>query len=607
MLQPVFVLNSGYDPVSQLWQYSSLEDASDPAHSATVRDASWSPCLGDFSTCNSTQLATVQRFHSLIVEALAPATDAASPHGVFLTSCSNHCQGNVWSTGTRIGGKTMADAVGDWLSGKPTKLVEEPWSAASRPHSACAAAPGFAPVTVAVCGAGGTECVCSDWFDRSATAAAFDPDARPRVEVCVHPGTGQANGLAVLDGDRTEVTGPPLPAGCVLRSANVTNGAQGEVLVSRMLSCAGGARQESQEILFRVAANATSVECTDSAASVRAVGSDCSPIVRGCCVSPAAQPSPLKHDDAAAAELVLPRPMLGWSTWESFGCFINSTLLESSIRAMAASPLKAAGYNWILIDDCWTTCKGTVAANGLCSEPGDRDAAGRPVPDPVKFPRGFAPLTALAHSLGLRVGIYTSVSAATCAGYTGAFQHEATDAAAFVEWGFDSVKHDSCGRDFSVHDGSFQAAVSRMRDGIWAAGQKAGRKIVYYLDSGNPTSPQRVFNPYMHGIPEYASAMEIQQESYLKLALKPEELTWVWATKWGRDSVVADPHDARGRLGDDKGPHMIKSWFDRQDSWPSVLTNAQNQIRVAEYQRCSQLHMPDYCKTLFFIDRLPSR
>ena len=26
--------------------------------------------------------------------------------------------------------------------------------------------------------------------------------------------------------------------------------------------------------------------------------------------------------------------------------------------------------------------------------------------------------------------------------------------------------------------------------------------------------------------------------------------------------------------------------------------NAQNQIRVAEYQRCSQLHMPDYRKTL---------
>ena len=148
------------------------------------------------------------------------------------------------------------------------------------------------------------------------------------------------------------------------------------------------------------------------------------------------------------SELVLPLPMLGWSTWESFGCLINNTLLEQSIRALAASPLKTAGYNWILIDDCWTTCKGTVAANGLCSEPGDRDAAGRPVPDPHKFPNGFTPLTALAHSLDLRIGIYTSVSAATCAGYTGAFQHEATDAAAFVSWGFDSIKHDSCGRDY---------------------------------------------------------------------------------------------------------------------------------------------------------------
>ena len=292
-------------------------------------------------------------------------------------------------------------------------------------------------------------------------------------------------------------------------------------------------------------------------------------------------------------ELVLPLPMLGWSTWESFGCHINSTLLEQSIRAMAASPLKVAGYDWILIDDCWTTCKGTVASNGLCSEPGSRDTAGRPVPDPTKFPHGFKPITSLAHSLGLRIGIYTSVSAATCAGYTGAFQHEATDAAAFVDWGFDSIKHDSCGRDYNVHDGSFQAAVSRMRDGIWAASQAAGRKVVYYLDSGNPTSPQRVFNPYsrsaglqkLHGDPARVVSEACCQARRISLGV---------GHKMGRDSVVPDPHDVRGRLVDDKGPHMFKSWFDRQDSWASVLTNAHNQIRLAEYQRPSQLHMPDY-------------
>lgn len=116
---------------------------------------------------------------------------------------------------------------------------------------------------------------------------------------------------------------------------------------------------------------------------------------------------------------------------------------------------------------------------------------------------------------------------------------------------------------------------------------------VYYLDSGNPTSPQRTFNPYYQGIPAYAKASEIQQESILKLANRPEELAWVWATEWGRNSVVPDPEDARGRLTDDKGPHMFKSWFDRQDTWFSALTNLHSQARVAEYQRCSQFHMPD--------------
>lgn len=57
-----------------------------------------------------------------------------------------------------------------------------------------------------------------------------------------------------------------------------------------------------------------------------------------------------------------------------------------------------------------------------------------------KFPHGFAPLTQLAHDKGLKIGIYTSVSARTCAGYTGSLGHEAIDANTFVEWGFDFVK-----------------------------------------------------------------------------------------------------------------------------------------------------------------------
>lgn len=274
---------------------------------------------------------------------------------------------------------------------------------------------------------------------------------------------------------------------------------------------------------------------------------------------------------AAAATTPLDRPMLGWSTWNTFACHVNATLMEQSIDALAASPLLAAGYNWVLLDDCWTTCaRFKIGNSGACAEPGARDAAtGEIVVDPVKFPRGFAPLTARAHEKGLRIGIYTSVSPVTCGGFVGSMRHEAVDAASFVRWGFDMVKHDTCGHVVDdVHNGAMQAAVARMRDALWSS---SNGTMVYYLDSGNPTSPQRVYNPRQIGVTD--------QESLKKLAIRPSELAWVWALDaWANDT---------------KGPHMLKSWFDRKDTWGSVLTNAHNQVRIAEFQRCGQFHMPD--------------
>ena len=41
--------------------------------------------------------------------------------------------------------------------------------------------------------------------------------------------------------------------------------------------------------------------------------------------------------------LVLPTPMMGWSTWNTFGCYINETMVTQSIHALAASPLYATG------------------------------------------------------------------------------------------------------------------------------------------------------------------------------------------------------------------------------------------------------------------------
>jgi len=109
--------------------------------------------------------------------------------------------------------------------------------------------------------------------------------------------------------------------------------------------------------------------------------------------------------------------------------------------------------------------------------------------------------------------------------------------------------------------------VTRMRDGLWEAG---GGEIVYYLDSGNPTSPQRVFNPRQIHISD--------KEAKKKLATKPSELVWVWL----------------GTLPDqEKGPHLFKSWFDIEDTFLSTMTNLHNQVRIAEYQSCGHFNMPD--------------
>ena len=175
----------------------------------------------------------------------------------------------------------MASAMDEWLQGQPTKLVEAPWSTKARPHSSCAPA----SHQVRVCGGGEVECVCSDKFDHNETAATFDPLERPRVEVCVHPGTGQANSLSVLNGNQAEVLGPPLPLGCALRYANVSSGAPGAVLISRKLICAHG-ELVRQDIQFSVKGNASSITCVDSSRRMTARGAvNCSSIVIGCCVS----------------------------------------------------------------------------------------------------------------------------------------------------------------------------------------------------------------------------------------------------------------------------------------------------------------------------------
>lgn len=123
-------------------------------------------------------------------------------------------------------------------------------------------------------------------------------------------------------------------------------------------------------------------------------------------------------------------PPMGWNSWNSFGWNINEELIRTTADYFVESGLLDAGYEYLIIDDCWSEKQ--------------RDANGRLVPDKNKFPGGMKALADYVHSKGLKFGMYSCAGTHTCAGHPGSFEHEFVDAETFAEWGVDYLKYDYC-------------------------------------------------------------------------------------------------------------------------------------------------------------------
>ncbi len=132
-------------------------------------------------------------------------------------------------------------------------------------------------------------------------------------------------------------------------------------------------------------------------------------------------------------------PHMGWNSWYVWENHVTDRIMRAAADAMVSSGLINHGYQYVNIDDCWAVKPGPAAPD-LDGSP--RDAMGR-VNSNGRFPDMKA-LTEYIHAKGLKAGIYTSPGPLTCAGHTGAYQHEEQDARRFAEWGFDFLKYDWC-------------------------------------------------------------------------------------------------------------------------------------------------------------------
>jgi alpha-galactosidase len=144
-------------------------------------------------------------------------------------------------------------------------------------------------------------------------------------------------------------------------------------------------------------------------------------------------------------------PPMGWNSWNKFGCDVSEKLIREIADAMVTSGLKDAGYQYVVIDDCWQV---------------SRDRNGTIVADPERFPSGMKALADYVHGKGLKFGVYSDAGARTCQGRPGSNGYEVEDARQYAAWGVDYLKYDWCNTD-GVDP---KIAYPTMRDALKATG-----------------------------------------------------------------------------------------------------------------------------------------
>ena len=178
-------------------------------------------------------------------------------------------------------------------------------------------------------------------------------------------------------------------------------------------------------------------------------------------------------------------PPMGWNDWNSYGCGISEFIVTNNAGVMAANGMKAAGYQYVDVDDGWASSRdfnGVIQAYSISS----------------KFPDGIPWLRDYVHGLGLKLGIYTDHGTNTCSscisGETppkdpGSYGYEYVDAMTYGSWRVDYLKEDNCNVPASANA---QVDYGKMSAGLMLSGQP----ILFCLCGGNGTSGSKAYQSW---------------------------------------------------------------------------------------------------------------
>ncbi|WP_443026768.1 glycoside hydrolase family 27 protein [Sphingomonas sp. CV7422] len=215
-----------------------------------------------------------------------------------------------------------------------------------------------------------------------------------------------------------------------------------------------------------------------------------------------------------APATLAPRPPMGWNSWNSFATTINEAQARET-AAIMRTRLLPFGYDVFTIDIQWYEPGASSYTYSTRPQP-TLDGYGRLLPAPNRFPssaggKGFAPLAADVHAMGLRFGIHLmrgiprlavernlpvlntryhardiADTASICPWNPdmygvdmrkpGAQAYYDSVFALYAGWGVDFVKMDDMSRPYDSHAAEIGAAH--------AAIQHSGRPIVLSLSPG---------------------------------------------------------------------------------------------------------------------------